>query len=86
VRDRINDILIDEKHLLSSYHTGLNEVIDQQFYDLIRKNSDNCRTFQRKMFEELFDLGEYQADTATPAQIQDAFNMFNNYKVQLPYS
>jgi hypothetical protein len=86
VRDRLNDVLLDEKHILSAYHTGLNEIIYQQFYDLVKKNSDNCRTLQRKMFEEMFDLGEYQADTATPPQIEDAFDMFNNYKVQLPYS
>lgn len=86
LRDRLNDVLLSEKHMLDGYHTGSNEIIDQQFYDLVKKNIENCRLIQRKMFEQLFDLGEYQADTATPPQIEDALDMFNNYKVQLPYS
>jgi hypothetical protein len=85
VRDRLNDVLLSEKHILDGYHSGLNEIIDQQLFDLINKNIDNCRLLQRKMFEQMFDLGEYQADTATPSQIEDALDMFNNYKVQLPY-
>lgn len=85
LRDRLNDILIDEKHILGGYYTGLNEVIDQQLFDLAKKNIENCRLIQRKMFEQMFDLGEYQADTATPQQIEDALDIFNNYKVQLSY-
>lgn len=85
VRDRLNDVLIDEKHILSSYFIGLNEIIDQQLFDMIKKNIENCRLLQRKMFEQMFDLGEYQPDVATPQQIEDAMDMFNNYKVQLPY-
>jgi uncharacterized protein Yka (UPF0111/DUF47 family) len=86
LRDRLNDILSGEKHTLDGYQSGLNEIIDEQFFNLVKKNIENCRLLQRKMFEQLFDLGEYQADTATPPQIEDALDMFNNYKVQLPYS
>jgi hypothetical protein len=86
VRDRLNDVLDDEKRIIGAYITGLNEIIDQQLFDLIKKNIENCRLLQRKMFEQMFDLGEYQADTATPQQIEDALDMFNNYKVQLPYT
>lgn len=86
VRDRLNDVLLDEKQILGTYYTGSNEIIDQQFFDLVKRNIENCRQLQRKMFEQLFDLGEYQADIAAPPQIEDALDMFNNYKVQLPYS
>jgi hypothetical protein len=85
VRDRLNDVLIDEKHMLTGYFIGLNEIIDQQLFDLVKKNVESCRLLQRKMFEQMFDLGEYQADTSTPQQIEDTLDMFNNYKVQLPY-
>lgn len=85
LRDRLNDVLLSEKHIIDGYQIGMNEVIDEQLYNIVMQNLDRNRQLQRKMFEQLFDLGEYQADTATPPQISDALDMFTNYKTQLPY-
>jgi hypothetical protein len=38
------------------------------------------------IFNELFNLGEYQADVATSPQVKDIFDVFNGYKTQLPLS
>lgn len=85
LRDRLNDVLINEKHMIDSYNIGQNELFDEQLYNQVTKNIGNVKLIQRSMLEQLFNLGEYQADTATPQQINDAFDVFNNYQVQLPY-
>ena len=36
VRDRLNDVLLSEKHLLSGYGTGCNELICQQLISLVK--------------------------------------------------
>lgn len=40
VRDRLNDVLLSEKHLLSGYGTGCNELICQQLISLVNQNVD----------------------------------------------
>lgn len=85
LRDRLNDVLISEKYIMQGYRIGSNEVIDQQLYDLVMKNLNGLKQIHRRMFEVLFDLGEYQADTATPSQIADTLQVFNNYKSQLSH-
>lgn len=85
LRDRLNDVLANEKYALEGYNIGLNEVIDNQLYNLAKGNQDKIRQLQRKMVEELYNLGEYQADIATPPQVSDTFDVFNKYMVQLPY-
>ena len=85
LRDRLNDVLASEKYILDGYRIGSNELIDEQLYKLVKSNSDQVEQCHRQLLTELFNLGEYQADMAVPAQIADAYDMFNNYKVQLPY-
>ena len=85
LRDRLNDTLLSEKHIIESYTTGAKEVLCQQLYTIVNENLSNLKSAQRHLFEELFNLGEYQADIAAQAQLDDALDMFTKYKVQLPY-
>ncbi len=85
LRDRLNDSLFSEKYMMDAYTTGSKELLCQTLYQLATDNLHRSKEIQRQLFEELFNLGEYQADTAAPNQIQDAQQMFMNYKVQLPY-
>lgn len=85
LRDRLNDVLASEKYILDGYRIGSNELIDDQLFNLAMSNLDGIKQCHRNMLTKLFDLGEYQADMATPSQITDAYDMFNKYKVQLPY-
>jgi len=85
VRDRLNDVLSSEKYLIESYTIGSREILCEQLYSLVNNNINNTRQVHRNVLEQIFNLGEYQADTASQQQIDDAFDMFSNYKVQLPY-
>ena len=84
LRDRLNDILLMEKQNLSNYQTGINEMINDDLRQLLIDNRNRLQGIQVRFFEELFNLGEYQADLASPAQIADSADVFTGYKTQLP--
>lgn len=85
LRDRLNDILLSEKYIIEGYTTGSKEVLCQQLYNIVNENLSNSKLVQRNLFEQIFNLGEYQADVASDPQIADALDMFTKYKAQLPY-
>jgi hypothetical protein len=85
VRDRINDILATEKHNLINYQVAINEMICDELRSILVNNRNDTQNLHTRMFTELFNIGEYQADVATMQQITDSVDVFTNYKVQLPY-
>ncbi|MGE5474446.1 MAG: spore coat protein [Ignavibacteriales bacterium] len=84
LRDRINDALLTEKHNLVSYQTGINEIINDDLRKVVIDNRNNLQSMQVNFFNELFNLGEYQAEAVGSPQIKDTYTVFNNYKSQLP--
>lgn len=86
LRDRLNDILSDEKHNLVNYQIAINEAINDDLRDLLMDNRNRIQGAHNSIFNELFSLGEYQSDVANNQQIRDALDIFTNYKVQLPYN
>lgn len=85
LRDRLNDILLTEKHNLTSYQYAINEIINDDLRRVIIANRNSLQEAHTSLFNELFNLGEYQADAAVPAQIKDTSEVFNNYKTQFPF-
>lgn len=85
VRDRLNDMLSSEKHNLVNYQIGINEIINDDLRNLLINNRNSIQSMHTRFFTEMFNLGEYQSDIATSTQISDSVQVFNNYKVQLPY-
>ncbi len=86
LRDRLNDTLSSEKYIIEAYTTGSKEVLCQNLYGIINNNLNGVKQLHRHLFEELFNLGEYQADVATKQQIDDALDMFTKYQAQFPYT
>lgn len=84
LRDRINDILLTEKHNLVNYQIAINEMINDDLRKLLIDNRNKIQGAHTIFFEELFNLGEYQADVATNPQVRDAFDVFDSYRTQLP--
>lgn len=85
VRDRVNDMLLTEKHNLVNYQIGIDEVIDDDLRNVVINNRNSLQGIQVKLFNELFNMGEYKADVASSAQIADVAEVFSNYKTQMPY-
>jgi len=86
LRDRLNDILSDEKQMLVNYQIAINEIINDDLRNLLITNRDMIQKTHTWFFNELFNLGEYQADVSTHPQIRDALDVFSGYKTQLPYN
>ncbi|UNC92836.1 spore coat protein [Candidatus Contubernalis alkaliaceticus] len=84
-RDRLNDILLHEKHMLTGYSTGINEVLDPILFNLLQENREQLQQVHQQMLEALFDMGEYTADIALRNQVVDAYDVFSGYKTQFPY-
>ncbi|MGE5329301.1 MAG: spore coat protein [Deltaproteobacteria bacterium] len=84
LRDRINDALLTEKHNLVSYQNGINEIINDDLRKVVIDNRNNLQNMQINFFNELFNLGEYQAEIAGGSQITETYTVFSNYKTQLP--
>lgn len=85
-RDTLNDILLVEKHNLVNYQIAINEIINDDLRNLLMENRNRIQVMHTSVFNELFNLGEYQADIATSPQVKDIFDIFNGYKTQLPLS
>ncbi len=83
LRDRLNDMLLMEKQNLSGYQAGINEMINDDLRQILIDNRNRVQGLQIRFFEEMFNLGEYQADLASPAHIKDSVNIFSGYKNQL---
>ncbi|NLI91190.1 MAG: spore coat protein [Peptococcaceae bacterium] len=86
LRDRLNDTLSSEKYIIESYTTGSKEILCEKLYTLVNNNLNSIKQLHRHLFEEIFNLGEYQADLATQQQVDDALDMFTKYQAQFPYS
>ena len=84
VRDKLNDVLLIEKHNLVSYQIAINEIINDDLLNLLINNRNKLQGIHTIAFNDLFNLGEYQADIATAPQIADTFDVFNGYQTQLP--
>lgn len=85
LRDRLNDVLLTEKHNLVSYQVAINEIINDDLRTLISNNRNAIQEAHTRLFNEMFNLGEYQADIATAPQLADTYEVFNNYKTQFPF-
>lgn len=85
VRDMLNDILFYEKHNLVNYQIATNEIINDDLRVLLINNHNKIQGAHNSLFNELFNLGEYQADVASKPQISDILDVFNGYKTQLPF-
>lgn len=85
LRDKLNDILLTEKHNLVSSQIAINEIINDDLRQIIINNRNNIQNAHTRFFNEMFNLGEYQADVATNPQIRDTYDVFNNYKTQFPF-
>lgn len=84
LRDKLNDILLSEKHNLVTYQIGINEIINDDLRNLLIENRNSLQGLHTRCFDELFNLGEYQAEIATAPQVVDTANIFKNYLTQFP--
>ena len=75
--DRLNDILISYKHLVSSYATALNEASNKNIYKLFLNLLEQTSKIQAELFQLAFQKGWYTLETADETKITKAYDKFN---------
>ena len=76
--DRLNDILISYKHLVSSYAIALNEASNKEIYNLFLNVFINSSKIQATIFDTSFKLGWYQIECADENKIEKSYNKFSS--------
>ena len=75
--DRLNDILISYKHLVSSYAISLNEASNKNIYKLFLSLLESSSKMQAELFQIAFSKGWYTLETADEAKIEKAYDKFD---------
>lgn len=81
-RDYLNDVLLTEKYLCTSYVHALQEASHQSLYQDIKTVSDQTCDHQRDLFNLMFNKGWYKLDSEEPQKIQQAIQQFTQYAQQ----
>ena len=79
-RDRMEDLLSCEKHLISEYSTFLPETTDAQLRGIFAGNMDECAEDQLTVFEAMSGKGWYQVKDAQSAEVATVRGKFADLK------
>ena len=82
-KEILNDILDQEKQIISLYSTGVTESSCQNMRNLLLKNIEQTSNDQYEVFDQMRTLGYYQTSPAQDAQVQQAKQKFAQVKQQL---
>jgi spore coat protein CotF len=85
-RDRLNDVLATEKYMTTGYNVSLNEFSHREIYDTVRQILVETHDMQRAVWEQMFNYGWYKLPQEEMTTVALAYQQFNNYKGQFPYS
>ncbi|MGE5674941.1 MAG: spore coat protein [Mycobacterium leprae] len=84
-RDRMQDLLAQEKHLSDTYNTALLEASHDGLYQVWQQNQDECQQLERQVFNLMFQNGWYKLPVADAQAVSHAYNQFEQYKTQFPF-
>ena len=76
-RDRMEDILSCEKHLISEYSTFLPETTDANLRNIFSGNMDECAEDQLTVFDAMSTKGWYEVKDAQAAEVATVRGKFS---------
>ncbi len=82
-QDIMEDLLTQEKYLISSYSTFLPEATCPQLRQVLTDNFNECATSQYIVFYRMNQMGWYQTKNAPAPEIQAARQKFQQMKSQM---
>ena len=85
-RDFVNDLLSTEKYLTSSYSVALNEASHDSLHQDLLTIFNETQNAQRDLFELMFQKGWYTLEAEDDNKIQQAYQQYQSYASQFPYS
>lgn len=84
-RDFLNDMLMTEKYMTSSYSMFLHEASHQQLYQDVLNIFTETQNCQRELYNLMFRKGWYKLEPANEQQLQQTYQQFQGYTNQFPY-
>ncbi len=84
-RDRMNDLLAQEKYLTSSYNVAMYEASHDALHRVIKENFDTCQRMQRQLYNTMFKKGWYKLPVADAESVTQTYNQWQKYQAQFPF-
>ncbi|MFA5676147.1 MAG: spore coat protein [Christensenellales bacterium] len=77
LKDKLTDMLMDEKQLLLNYQTAISGMINNDMRDVLIENRDDIQGAQIGFLNDLLNIGEYNVDSAADSVIDMLFTFKN---------
>lgn len=84
-RDRMQDLLAQEKYLTWAYTTAMNEASHEELWRVMKQNFDACQQLQRQIFNGMFKKGWYKLPVADAQALSHTLQQFKQYQTQFPF-
>jgi len=82
-QDRMEDLLTQEKFMISSYGSFIPEAECPNLRRVLSENFDGCVNDQHAIFDQMNQLGWYQTKDAPTPEIEAARQKFRQMKTQI---
>ena len=82
-RDRINDLLISDKHLAYMYSLAMQEASNPELYKRFSTLFEETSQLQRDTYYKMFEKGWYALEKQTPEKIRQTHTMYKQQQAQL---
>ena len=82
-QDRLEDMLAEEKYLISSYSTFIPEATCPQLRQVLNTNFNDCVQNQYAVFDQMNQMGMYSVKPAPAQEIEAARQKFAQLKQQM---
>lgn len=84
-RDRMQDLLAQEKYLGVAYDMAMNEAGHEDLYQVFKQNHDTVHHLQRQLFQTMFQKGWYRLPLADAQAVGLTHERFQKVRSQLPF-
>lgn len=84
-RDRMQDLLAQEKYMTVGYNIALNEASHDELFQVLKENADTCHQMQRQVFDTMFQKGWYKLPVADAQAMAHAYEQFQQWQSQFPF-
>lgn len=82
-QDRMEDLLTQEKYMISSYGSFIPEASCPDLRQVLSENFEGCAQNQYAIFDQMNQLGWYQTKEAPMPEVDAARQKFQQMKTQL---
>ena len=82
-QDRMEDLIAQEKYLISSYSSFIPEASCPELRQVLNENLNGCCNNQFAVFDKMSQLGWYPTKSAQQAEINEAKQKFSQLQQKL---